>query len=178
MPEAKQELRETNLKGRMAESLVFDLLKESGNSVYKIGYETILHGGHNITKAFSKHAKVAEKVRAIPDFFVIDKNSIPHLVEVKFRWNPKGHANDLGKLTTIRKFWEEANIIFVNCLEKPYFRLSHAPFLKPNKDIILLPITAFRPFNISDNLLKKFDGLVEKYLTPTLTAGTRQRLGK
>lgn len=180
MPEKNpnQEPRETNLKGRMAESLVFDLLKESGNSVYKIGYETILHGGNNLSRAFEKHERVAEKMRAIPDFFVIDKTNLPHLVEVKFRWNPKGHTEDISKLSTIRKYWEEANIIFVNCIEKPYFRLSHPPFVKPNKEIILLPLTAFKPFNIPDALVKKFEALVEKYFTPTLTAGTRQKLKK
>ena len=38
----KQEWRETALKGRMAESLVYYLLKESGNEIFKIGYEANL----------------------------------------------------------------------------------------------------------------------------------------
>src|SRR3989338_272529 len=90
----KQEWRETALKGRMAESLVFDLLKESGNEVFRIGFEAILPGVARIQEYFKRNSEVGEKIRAIPDFFVIDKTGAPHLVEIKFRWNPKGHEKD------------------------------------------------------------------------------------
>lgn len=45
--------------------------------------------------------EVGEKIRSIPDFFVIDKSGTPYLVEVKFRWHPSGHENDSKKLERI-----------------------------------------------------------------------------
>ena len=70
----KQEWRETSLKGRMAESLVYDLLKESGNEIFKIGYEAILPGLARIEESFKRNSEVGEKIRTIPDFFVTQKN--------------------------------------------------------------------------------------------------------
>src|SRR3989344_9270661 len=101
----KQEWRETSLKGRMAESLVYDLLKESGNEVYKIGYEAILPGLARIEESFKRNSDVGEKIRSIPDFFVIDKSGNPYLIEVKFRWHPSGHENDLKRLERIEGSW-------------------------------------------------------------------------
>src|SRR3989344_6410926 len=111
----KQEWRETSLKGRMAESLVYDLLKESGNEVFRIGYEAILPGLARIQESFKRNSEVGEKIRSIPDFFVIDKQGNPHLVEVKFRWHPGGHENDPEKLEKVKNAWSECYIIFVNC---------------------------------------------------------------
>jgi len=169
---------ETNLKGRMAESLVHDLLIKSGNEVFKIGFEKILPSISDAVGTFKKNHRVSEKIRSIPDFLVIDKNKIPYLVEVKFRWNPEGHTNDLSNLRHLRKHWEEAYIIFVNCSQKPYFRISYFPFIKAEGKIIASPLEVFKPFNVTEARLKKFGMLVEKYFTPTLEAGTRQKLSK
>lgn len=162
----KQALRETNLKGRMAESLVFDLLKESGNEVYRIGIENslpaLLHVGQELMRS-----KVGEKLRSIPDFFVLDGKGKAHLVEVKFRWHPKGHESDIERLLRLAKFWEEAIVIFVNCSKKPYFQYSASPFVDKN-GVILDPLSEYVPLRVPDDLLIKFDELVEKYLKPTL----------
>lgn len=48
---------ENILKGRMAEGLVEELLKESGNKVYRFGYEAILQ---NLTQ-LEKFNKLVEK---------------------------------------------------------------------------------------------------------------------
>ncbi|MDO8664408.1 MAG: hypothetical protein Q7K44_02560 [Candidatus Liptonbacteria bacterium] len=159
----RQEWRETSLKGRMAESLVYDLLRESGNEIYKIGYEAILPGLTRIEESFRRNSNVGEKIRAIPDFFVIDGNKDPHLVEVKFRWSPQWHPDDDERLKRIRQNWEETIIVHVNCHEKPYFRICYPPFKEISGS--LAQVSAF---NISQELLDKFDVLVEKYLKPTL----------
>ena len=164
----KQEWRETSLKGRMAESLIYDLLKESGNEVFKIGYEAILPGLARIEESFKRNSEVGEKVRSIPDFFVIDKSGNPYLVEVKFRWNPAGHENDARKLERIKDSWKECFVFFVNCSEKPYFRVSKYPFANDSGQLIVEPVRNLGFFNITQELLDKFDALVEKYLTPTL----------
>lgn len=164
----KQEWRETSLKGRMAESLVYDLLGESRNEVYKIGYEAILPGLARIEESFKRNSEVGEKIRSIPDFFVIDKSGNPHLVEVKFRWHPAGHENDLKMLGRIRNSWKECLIFYVNCSEKPYFRVSKYPFVNKSNQLIAEPAENLKFFGIPRELLDKFDALVEKYLMPTL----------
>lgn len=164
----KQEWRETSLKGRMAESLVYDLLKESGNEVYRIGFEAILPGLTRIEESFKRNNEVGEKIRSIPDFFVIDKSGNPHLVEVKFRWNPAGHENDSKKLERIKNFWNECLVFFVNCYEKPYFRVSKDPFINHSNQLVTESVQNFKFFGITQELLDKFDALVDKYLTPTL----------
>jgi len=164
----KQEWRERSLKGRMAESLVYDLLKESGNEVYRIGYEAILPGLVRIEESFNRNSEVGEKIRAIPDFFVIDKSGSPYLVEVKFRWHPSGHENDLKKLERIQNTWRECFVFFVNCSEKPYFRTSKDPFVNNVGQLATEPVENLKFFGITQELLDKFDALVEKYLSPTL----------
>ena len=164
----KQEWRETSLKGRMAESLVQDLLRESGNEVYRIGYEAILPGLTRIEESFNRNSEVGEKVRSIPDFFVIDKSGDPHLIEVKFRWNPSGHKNDAKMLERIRNVWKECLVFYVNCSEKPYFRVSKNPFVGSSGKLVTEPVENLKNFNVTSELLGKFDVLVEKYLSPTL----------
>ena len=152
----------------MAESLVCDLLTESGNSVYPIGYHTFLPMTLDIEDALQSRPTIYNKLRAIPDFLVLDRKANPHLIDVKFRWHPSGHANDSSKLKDVSALWDEALIIFVNCSEKPYFRISHSPFVDRRGKIITAPITTHAAFSISPNLLDRFDQLVVKYLTPTL----------
>ncbi len=165
----KQEWRETRLKGKMAESLVYSLLQESGNEVYAIGYEEILPGlsGEGRSK-FVRNTIIGKKITAIPDLFVIDQSRQPHLVEVKFRYNSKWHENDKSDLEFLKKNWEEAIIVVVNCHEKPYFRLCRKPFWDDQNQIISEPLLSFISFNITEDLLSKFDPLVKKYLAPTL----------
>jgi len=105
----------------------------------------------------------------IPDFFVLNENGDPFLVEVKFRWSPNGHANDTERLRLIAKYWQEAIVVFVNCAQLPYFRYTVYPFFKKNGEIDLKPLDEFPPLHISENLLEKYNALVGKYLKPTLT---------
>jgi len=164
----KQALRETNLKGKMAESLVFDLLKESGNEVYNIGIEHSLPALMHVRRELMG-SRVGEKLRSIPDFFVLDSNKRAHIVEVKFRWHPKGHESDIVRLRKLAQLWDETIVIFVNCSKKPYFQYSETPYVK-EKTVLLEPIYEYVPFGVKENLLDKFDELVEKYLKPTLKA--------
>jgi len=152
----------------MAESLVFDLLKESGNEVFRIGFEAILPGVARIQESFKRNSEVGEKIRAIPDFFVIDKTGAPHLVEIKFRWNPNGHENDPKAVERIRTNWKECFIVFVNCSEKPYFRVSKNPFLNESNQLVTEPVKNLEFFGITQEFLDKFETLVDKYLSPTL----------
>lgn len=168
MKRNEQDRRETNLKARMAESLVSDLLTEAGNDVYRLGQLGSLPNTTTIEDALAQNERLAHKIRAIPDFFVLDSKNKAHLVEVKFRWHPSGHENDLKKLRRIGELWEESLIVFVNCSEKPYFRVSHAPFVSKQGSIITAPLESVSSFRVSTSLIERFNELVVKYLTPTL----------
>lgn len=91
-----------------------------------VGYEAIVQNLSQLEKAFDRYSEVGERIRAIPDFIVIDAKGKPDFVEVKFRWKPELHNTDYDLLEKIDKFWK-AKMIFVNCWEQPYFRVSDPP---------------------------------------------------
>lgn len=158
---------ESMLKGRMAESLVEELLRQSGNKVYRFGYEAILQNLTQIESNLEGHNEVTERIRAIPDFLIIDKEGKPVFIEVKFRWHPEWHENDLSKLERISKFWQ-AKIIFVNCSQKPYFMISEPPYIDEAKKLLAISLEEARDFNIKREVIEEFEKLVEKYLKSTL----------
>lgn len=158
---------ENLLKGRMAEALVEDLLRQFGNVVYRFGYEAILQ---NLTQAggkFDRFSDVGERIRAIQDFIVIDKRGRPVFVEVKFRWKPELHQGDYSILEKIERFWG-AKLVFVNCWEQPYFRVSNPPYVDRNKRLIANPLLQEKDWNIARDLYDAYEDLVHRYLTPTL----------
>ena len=155
------------LKGRMAETLVEELLKKSGNVVYRFGYEAIVQNLAMLTDTFNHHSEVGEKIRATPDFIVVSKKGNPVFVEVKFRWKPELHSNDYEMIKRIEKFWN-AIIIFVNCWKQPYFRISKLPYLDKKKNLILKPLISIVDWNINTSVYNEYEELVYRYLTPTL----------
>ncbi len=155
------------LKGRMAETLVDELLRKSGNTVYRFGYEAILQNLSQIKQAFEAHSEVGEKIRAIPDFIVIDKNGNPIFLEVKFRWDSKLHKKDKERLERIKKFWN-AKMIFVNCSQKPFFRISDPPYVDEDGSLISKPLIDEMSWKIDKNVYDDFEVLVGKYLAPIL----------
>ena len=155
------------LKGRMAETLVDEMLRKSGNTVYRFGYEAILQNLTQIKKAFDAHSEVGEKIRAIPDFIVIDVNGNPIFLEVKFRWDGKPHDDDKVRLERIKHFWS-AKMIFVNCFERPFFRISDPPYLDEKGILISKPLIEEAAWKIDMSVYDEFEALVDKYMTPML----------
>jgi len=160
---------ESMLKGRMAETLVEDLLKQSGNIVYRFGYEAILQNLTQIQRNFERNSNTSERIRSIPDFIIIDVNNNPILVEVKFRWDGKPYENDKKKLERISEFWN-AKIIIVNRKEKPYFRISAPPYLNKEGLFAWKALIEETCWKIDKNIYDKFETLVEKYLKQTLAS--------
>ncbi len=158
---------ESILKGRMAESLVSEILREAGNQVYRFGYESTLQNLTQVEKVFDRHTEIGEKIRSIPDLLVINKKGEPFFIEVKFRWSPKWHKNDFEMLNRLNHFWQPI-IIFVNCYQEPYFLITKPPYHDKNKRLKGWPLEKADYLNISKDILKKYDALVEKYLKPTL----------
>ena len=164
---------ENMLKGRMAETLVDEMLKASGNMVYRFGYEAVLQNLTQIESAFDRESEVGERLRAIPDFVVMDKAGAPTLVEVKFRRDPMDSPHDetIERLERVEKYWN-ALIVFVNCVEKPYFRICKPPYFKnfsqPKRGLVFEPLTSVAQWNIPGDVYDEYEALVEKYLAPTL----------
>ena len=157
------------LKGRMAETLFEELMRQSGNIVYRFGYEAIMQNLSQLEGSFDRNSEVGEKIRAIPDFIVIDKNGEPSFVEVKFRWKPdeEVYNETLEILERVRKYWG-AKIVFVNCWEQPYFRISESPYIDRNNKIASRPLTSEKNWKIDMKVYAEFENLVHRYLTPTL----------
>ncbi len=162
---------ESMLKGRMAETLIEELLKQSGNIVYRFGYEAIVQNLTQLEEKFDRYSEVGERIRAIPDFIVLDKSGKPEFVEVKFRWRPEldraQKERELAMLARIEKFWK-AKIIFVNCWEPPFFRMANPPYIDKNGNLILTPLLDEKNWKIDKKIYEELENLVHRYLTPTL----------
>lgn len=164
---------ENILKGRMAETLVEEMLRTSGNTVYRFGYESIVQNLTQLEQSFDTYATVGERIRAIPDFIVIDGKGEPTFVEVKFRFDAAKplHDETIEVLERVEKYWNSL-IIFVNCTEEPYFRICKPPYFKtfsqPKRGLVFEPLSSVEAWNISPEVYAEYEALVKKYLTPTL----------
>ena len=172
MNEKNDHYAENMLKGRMAETLVDEILKRSGNTVYRFGYEAVLQNLTQIESNFDHHGEVADRLRAIPDFVVLDAVGKPALVEVKFRRDPMASPHDetIERLERVEKYWN-ALIVFVNAVEKPYFRICKPPYFKnfsqPKRGLVFEPLTSVAEWNISSDIYAEYESLIEKYFPPT-----------
>jgi hypothetical protein len=70
------------IKGRIAEALVEELLRDCGNNVYRFGYETLLQNLIQSDANFDRGTKNGQQVRSIPDFVVVNSRGRPTFVEV------------------------------------------------------------------------------------------------
>lgn len=162
---------ESMLKGRMAEALCEEMLRAAGNQVYRFGYEAVLQNLTQMEKHFDGNTAVGERIRAIPDFLVIDSAGKPTFVEVKFRADPLSelHDNTIDTLERVEKYWD-ALIIFVNAVEKPYFRITRPPYFKtfsqPKRGLVFEPLQETKDWGIDAQMYAEFEALVEKYLAP------------
>jgi len=147
---------------------VEELLKNSGNIVYRFGYEAIVQNLVQLEGSFDRNSEVGERIRAIPDFIVIDKEGNPSFLEVKFRWKLELDAKkDYLRLERIHKFWN-AQILFVNCWEQPYFRISEPPYVDKKGKLITKPLLDEKRWKIDKTAYNECEELVHRYLTPTL----------
>lgn len=158
---------ESMLKGRMAETLFEELMRQSGNIVYRFGYEAIVQNLTQLEDKFDRYSEVGERIRSFPDFIVIDKSGKPDLVEVKFRWDGKLHPSDYKMLEQIYELWN-AKMVFVNCWEQPYFRVCNPPYINKDMQLISTPLLDEDNWKIDKKLYVEYENLVHKYLTPTL----------
>jgi hypothetical protein len=160
---------ENMLKGRIAETLVEELLRQSGNIVYRFGYEAIVQNLTQLEESFDRNSEVGERIRVMPDFIVIDKEGKPEFAEVKFRWKPILHKYDYEMLEKINKLWS-ARIIFVNCQEQPYFRISDPPYIDKDKNLVQKPLLQQSRWEIDQELYDIYEDLVYRYLSNSMVS--------
>lgn len=154
------------LKGRMAETLVSELLRTCGNKVYRFGYETVLQNLTQLEQTFDRYTKTAEIIRSIPDLVVVNKEGKPFFVEVKFRtYNSKYlwfEKRKWAQLRTILDYWNAIFILVTT--EYPYFRVFNiTPDKKKSR---FIPIEQCREFTVTSEALEEFNRLVEKHCLP------------
>lgn len=152
---------ERMLKGRIGESLVEELLKKTGNKVYRFGYEAVLQNLTQLEKVFDGYSEFGQRIRSIPDFIVITSEGRPFLVETKFRTDFVVYKEDIGRVDLMEKFWK-AKILFIT-LKKPYFRVSNSPYLDKKDDWNWIPLEKDKDFKINLDILNEFNKVVEKY---------------
>ncbi len=154
---------ENVLKGRMAESLVDELLRNSGNRVYRFGYEAVLQNLTQIDPNFDRKDRIGQQISSIPDFLVLSPLGKPFFVEVKFRSNPAPlHDDFVSLLKIIEKFWA-AKVILVTP-QQPYFRIANPPsYFDDEGRLVFRNLEDDPDLNVTCEGLRKFDSLVQKY---------------
>jgi hypothetical protein len=162
-----QEYSENMLKARMAETLFEELMRVSGNTIYRFGYEAIMQNLTQLREKFDRYNGVGKRIRSIPDFIVLDKDGKPMFVEVKYRWNAQAHVADQERFESIRELWG-ATVVIVSCLEKPYFHVTRPPYFTEGNQLLLAPLLSAKEFNVKQEEYNKYEILVEKYLSHTL----------
>lgn len=168
---------ESMLKGRIAETLFEELMRASGNTIYRFGYEAIMQNLTQLKEKFDRYNGAGVKIRSIPDFIVLDKNRKPIFVEVKFRRNGKAHnPDDTKRLAVIKEMWG-ADVVIVNCTHRPYFAIARPPYLDVNQELISEPLSKATEFNIDLEKYAEYERLVEKYLSRALIKDENAEMG-
>lgn len=159
---------ESVVKGRIAETLVNELLRKGRNKVYRFGYETVLQNLTQLEQTFQRDTKTAEIIRSIPDLVVVNKEGETFFVEVKertkkvsryFRGKQEWYffgKQEWDRLKSVIEHWNAVLILVT--IEKPYFRIYDASFKNA-----FVPIEKYKKFNIKEGFLKEFNVLIEKY---------------
>lgn len=154
---------ENLIKGRIAETIVSEMLMEAGYFVYRFGYEGILQS--LIQKDLPKMKEndmEAEKIRTMPDFIVMNKEGDVSFVEVKFR-----SAENLGEETRklifkTAKYWPETRMLFVKP-QSPHFLISTVrDFVKTEK---LYSLNREKFLRVGEQLISKYEKLIQKYFS-------------
>ena len=148
------------IKGRIAEAIIEELLRASGNKVYRFGYESILQNLIQTDSPFDRYSRNGEQVRSIPDFVVVNPEGRSFFVEVKFRSDPV-RLLKTPLLKQLKEYWQ-ARLILVT-ITKPYFRVIDPQVLFED-NYAFDALEDDTDFNVSLEALKKFVPLVKKFL--------------
>ena len=160
MSKPTQYTPENMIKGRIAEAIIEELLKASGNDVYRFGYESILQNLVQRGSNFDRRNKNAHQVQSIPDFVVLNAEGNNFFLEVKFRANPDWLIKD-PRLRRTMEYWQPKLILVT--VVKPYFRIVTPKSLLDER-CFFEPLKTDPDFDVTRIDLDSFEPLVERFL--------------
>jgi len=174
---------ENLIKGRIAEVIAEEMLKELGFFVLKLGKEhtanplTQLEGfifncnGNFCLEKLKEEVKEITHVNMLPDFLIVHPNGKSALLEVKFRWDGHLYPNDCR----VFKTYPEAHMLIINLEVKDDYKdnIKNSRF-----NIYLIEENNPDNFNVSplkdwleqdfmvkcNEILEKYELLVKKWL--------------
>ena len=150
------------IRGRTAENIASEMLREAGYSVYRFGYEGILQ---NFTQKGLPRMKAdnisAKKIRSMPDFIVMNKEGDVFFIEVKYRSNGEEDQYFKEWLHKAVKYWPEAKILLLHPYE-PCFQISTIlDYVKTNK---FYPLEKDKFIKVDKRLVTEYGKIIKKYL--------------
>jgi hypothetical protein len=143
------------LKGRIAEVIVEEMLKEAGYQVYRFGYEWIIQN-LPLDLPLKNTTKNVKKIRNMPDFIVIDRDGFAEFIEVKFR---NARPKDKQEFKDLAEAWPECKILFV-FKTKPHFQIANICDFVDNDFLFRLEEDKY--MKIREDIVKKYDEKVNK----------------
>ncbi len=156
-------------KGETAQTIVGELLREAGCTVYSVGSNSALRDLLYNANGVSRQSKAGKKLAGIPDFLVTTPKEQNYFVEVKYRTDPEALEEALlMEKETLEEYWE-ARIIVVTPNE-PHFRVLSPPYFKKEKREGW-PVPAFQwksiekdtPLGVSRKTAERLGKLVQQY---------------
>ena len=179
---SSDEWMKNSIKGKIAECIVEEMLKELGYTVFPFGYETVLP--FLAQKKLGKTDFYAKLIRDLPDFIIIDNKNDVYPVEVKYRkdgeiprnyfveikdaeeliWNSEG--SEFQEILNNTSTWQECLVIIVSPKE-PCFQVYYpGKWLKRQlsikEDAVPLGDCAF-PFCLQRETIEEMDEVISKY---------------
>lgn len=153
---------ENIIKGRIAETIVSEMLQDAGYYVYRFGYEGILQSliQRGLPRMLESDRE-AEIIRIMPDFIVMTKDGDVSFVEVKFRASDKLEKETEQMILKIANHWPDARILFVKP-KKPHFLIVRAQDFARKRT--LYPLEREKFLKVGQKSIQKYEKLVEKYL--------------
>lgn len=150
------------IKGRIAEDIVSEMLREAGYFIYRFGYEGVLQSliQEGLPK-MRKDSVVAQKIRTMPDFIVMDRAGNVFFVEVKYRHSGENDRSFTDWLKRAVRYWPEAKLLLIHPYE-PNFQISTIfDYVKSGK---LYPLERDRFLRVDKELAVHYAKLIKKYL--------------
>lgn len=150
------------IRGGIAANIVSEMLQAAGYSVYRFGYEGILQNlAQKDLPKMRKDSIVAEKIRTMPDFIVMDKDCNVFFIEVKYRSSTENHPGFKEWLRKAVRYWPEAKLLLLHPFE-PYFQISTIKdFARTGK---LYPLERDKFLHVNKKLIAHYVGLVKEFL--------------
>lgn len=150
----KKRISDSNIKGRLAESIVEEMFLSMDYRVFRFGMENTVPGFSD--RYLPKKGEVANQVRKMPDFIIVKDAQIA-FVEVKFRASGEFDFNDYYKS---RGKYPYPNAYFILVTPK-HIKVQKAELLEAGKDFVYLG--SHPDFETDKDIILKYIEFVKKF---------------